>query len=522
MHIGFWLVWVVAAAFMGGCATNPVTGKRELSLVSEVWELQVGAEQYGPARQMQGGDFVLDPELGDYVVGVGRRLAAVSDRGLPYEFVVINDSTPNAWALPGGKIAINRGLLSELNSEAELAAVLGHEIVHSAARHGAKGMQRGLLMQGAVLAAGLALEGEDYASLAVGGAQLAAGLLGQRYSREDELEADLYGMEYLARANYDPRAAVTLQEYFASLADGRESNWLEGLFSSHPPSAERVAANEATARRLPPGGETAEERYRRKIARILETREAYGAYDEGRKALAEGDLDGALALAEKALAAEPGEALFHGLRGDVRLRQSRYRDALINYDRALSRNDGFFDFYLQRGTVRRELGDRDGAAADLKASVALLPTAPGLNALGDLALQGGDVEGARVFFAQAAGSPSEAGRRAALSLARLDLPHHPERFLTVRTALDRDGYLVMDVVNGSPLAVDRVAVKVSYGDSGEGWRQVTMVLPGGIVPGGQALLKTRIRPPIDRESGVGKALQGVRARVVEAYPADEG
>ena len=87
---------------------------------------------------------MIDPELTKYVNEVGQRLAAVSDRKLPYEFVVINNSVPNAWALPGGKIAVHRGLLIELNSEAELAAVLGHEIVHAAARHGAKGMERGI------------------------------------------------------------------------------------------------------------------------------------------------------------------------------------------------------------------------------------------------------------------------------------------------------------------------------------------------------------------------------------------
>ncbi len=118
-----------------GCATNPVTGKRELGLVPKSYELQIGSKQYLPSRQMQGGDYVVDPELTKYVNGVGQRLAAVSDRKLPYEFVVLNNSVPNAWALPGGKITINRVLLTVLNREAELSAVLGHEIVHAAAKH---------------------------------------------------------------------------------------------------------------------------------------------------------------------------------------------------------------------------------------------------------------------------------------------------------------------------------------------------------------------------------------------------
>jgi len=135
-----WVNLLVGAAFvLSGCATNPVTGKKELSFVGEDWELQVGAQQYSPGRQSQGGDYAADPRVVAYVNKVGQRLAAVSDRQLPYEFKVINSDVPNAWALPGGKIAINRGLLVKMKSEAELAAVLGHEIVHAAAKHGAKG-----------------------------------------------------------------------------------------------------------------------------------------------------------------------------------------------------------------------------------------------------------------------------------------------------------------------------------------------------------------------------------------------
>ena len=143
---------LVFAALIGGCGTNPVTGQKELQLVSEAQEIDIGAENYGPSRQMQGGDYVVDPAVATYVREVGERLAQASDRRLPYEFAVVNDSVPNAWALPGGKIAVNRGLLTELHSEAELAAVLGHEITHAAARHGARSMERGLLLQGALVA----------------------------------------------------------------------------------------------------------------------------------------------------------------------------------------------------------------------------------------------------------------------------------------------------------------------------------------------------------------------------------
>jgi predicted Zn-dependent protease len=138
-------VVLVLALGLAACGTNPVTGEKELQFVSEPQELEIGRTQYGPAQQSQGGDFKVLPEISVYVNEVGQKLAAVSDRPLPYEFVVLNTSVPNAWAMPGGKIAINRGLLTALDNEAELAAVLAHEIVHAAARHGAKSQERGTL-----------------------------------------------------------------------------------------------------------------------------------------------------------------------------------------------------------------------------------------------------------------------------------------------------------------------------------------------------------------------------------------
>ena len=194
----------VLVVCVGGCAVNPVTGQRELVLVSASEELAIGRAQYLPAQQMQGGIYATDPELSAYVDRVGQKLAAVSGSDLPYEFVVLNNSLPNAWALPGGKVAINRGLLTALNNEAELAAVLGHEVVHAAARHGAKQIERGLLLQGLLLGAAVGTYDKTYAAGVLVGAQLAAGLIGQKYSRDAEREADFYGTRFMARAGYDP------------------------------------------------------------------------------------------------------------------------------------------------------------------------------------------------------------------------------------------------------------------------------------------------------------------------------
>ncbi|MDA1062717.1 MAG: M48 family metalloprotease, partial [Proteobacteria bacterium] len=156
-----------ALASLSACAVNPVTGDRQFMTVSPGEDLALGAQNYAPMVQSQGGAYDVDPALTAYVQSVGQRLAAVSDVALPYEFTVLNSSVPNAWALPGGKIAINRGLLTEMGSEAELAAVLGHEITHSAARHSAQQISRGQLLQGLVLATSVVTSDSSYGDLAV-------------------------------------------------------------------------------------------------------------------------------------------------------------------------------------------------------------------------------------------------------------------------------------------------------------------------------------------------------------------
>ncbi|WP_432821082.1 M48 family metalloprotease [Trichloromonas sp.] len=509
------LLILFSVGLLSGCAVNPVTGKSELRLVPESTEINLGSEQYAPSRQMQGGDYTVDPEVAAYVSSVGNRLAAVSDRGLPYEFNVINDSTPNAWALPGGKIAINRGLLTELNSEAELAAVLGHEIVHAAARHGAKGMERGMLMQGVVLAAQVASSNSEFGNLAVGGAALAGQMIGQKYGRDAETESDYYGMQYMARAGYDPRAAIGLQETFVRLSEGKRQDWLSGLFSSHPASQERVEANRETAKLFPAGGELGVERYRQKMATLIRSKEAYAAHDQGRKALAEGNAEQALALAEQALAAEPREGLFHSLLGDVRFKQGRYQDAVTNYDRALLRNGEYFHFFVKRGLAREQLGQKDAAYADLEKSLQLLPTATALNSLGNLALARGDRQKAKEFYAAAAGSKSEPGQEAGRSLVRLDLANNPNQYLQIRLGLDGSGYLLAEVVNPTGVPVADIDYLVQFVDDRGAQRQVALRVPATLAPGTSARMSTGIGPVSS-----GASLKGLKAAIVKARVAE--
>lgn len=509
------LALVLASALVAGCSTNPVTGKSELNLISTDQEIAIGQQNYGPYRQAQGGDYVADPEVRRYVQGIGQRLAAVSDRQLPYEFNVINDSTPNAWALPGGKIAVNRGLLVEMESEAELAAVLGHEIVHAAARHGAQGMQRGLLLQGALIASSIALSDNEYRGVALAGAQLGAGLIKQKYGRDAEREADYYGMRYMHRAGYDPAEAVDLQETFVRLAEGRNPGWLEGLFASHPPSQERVENNRRTVTELnDPGGEIGRDRYRTKMARLIRARPAYEAYDEAVAALKKDDAAAAMRLVDKALQIEPEEALFHGLRGEILAARGDKSAAKQALDQAVALNPDYFKHYLTRGFVRRDQGDRAGARRDFERSVALLPSAEGQFGLGRLAMDQGDEQVAIGYFRKASAVDSPVGQVAGKYLAKLDLPANPGRYVRSGLALDRDGYLRILVQNDAAVSVTDVRVVVGR-RTAFGLREDRAHRVGRVLRPNQRISIRTDLGPIDAQKAGAFAAAVTHARVVD-------
>jgi predicted Zn-dependent protease len=476
-------ILIITCLFVYGCAVNPVTGKNELAIIPESSEINIGTENYVPGRQMQGGDYTVDPKVAAYVNEVGQKLVAVSDRKLPYEFVVLNNGTPNAWALPGGKIAVNRGLLLELNSEAELAAVLGHEIVHAAARHGARRMEKGIILQGALIATGIAARDSDYGSMIVGGAKVAAGLIQTRYSREDEREADFYGMQYMSRSGYDPMAAVYLQETFVRLQDNQSSNWLAGLFASHPPSLDRVQDNRETVSRLPQGGKVGSEIYRQRTASLVTSKRAYESYDIGREYLENGDAPKARAYAQEAIKIEPREARFYALRGDTHFLQERYSDALADYNRAIERNDNYFYFYLQRGQARKKLNLGEEAFADLEKSTRLLPTAKAYNSMGELELARGNRQKAIRNFAEAATSDSPLGIQARTTLLKLDFPGYAGRYFDILIGLEPEGYLQTRISNRGPVGIRNLQLLIIYpGPAGE-MLEAVRTIDARIAPG---------------------------------------
>ena len=235
------------AVLSAGCATNPATGKRQLSLISESQEIQMGLQADPSVVSSMG----LDPDSGRqrYVRELGMRLARVSERpNLPWTFRVIDDPVVNAFAIPGGHIYVTRGIMAHLNNEAELASVLGHEIGHVTARHSVTQMSQQQLMQlGLVVGVALKPDLAQYAGIASQGMQL----LFLKYSRDDESQADQLGLRYMRRAGYDvhrmPEVFSLLERVSQASGGGRVPDWL----STHPNPVNRAGAIERAIAALP-------------------------------------------------------------------------------------------------------------------------------------------------------------------------------------------------------------------------------------------------------------------------------
>jgi predicted Zn-dependent protease len=246
------LMWgAIAIALVAtwvGCATNPVTGRREFSLVSPAQELQIGREGHAAVLQEYG--VYDDPKLAAYVDSIGQALARVShEPNLEWHFTVLDDPVVNAFAIPGGYIYITRGILAHLNSEAQLAGVLGHEIGHVTARHSAKQMTQ---QQLAGLGFGLASVFSEGFRRYSDAAQQALGLLMLKYSRDDETQADELGVEYATRAGWDPREIPNTYVMLRRVGE-RAGQSLPSFLSTHPDPGDREERTRTLAQQAATG-----------------------------------------------------------------------------------------------------------------------------------------------------------------------------------------------------------------------------------------------------------------------------
>ena len=400
-----WLAGVSSSAaglgLLNGCATDPVTGERTLNLVSERQEINLDQTQ-SPHQFSRDYGTVQDDALNAYLGDLGNRIARRSHRpAMPYSFRAVNANYINAYAFPGGSIATTRGILLAMEDEAELGALLGHEIGHVNARHAGERMTRGLLAQAVIQGAQAALSTGKYADYrdivgqlgVIGGSALLSS-----YSRDNEREADALGMDYAARSEINPHGMVGLMEILMAQSK-RKPSAIEAMFATHPMSAERLAtAQRRASDRYPTRADAPRNRERymdntvtiRRIAKAIELEQQAEAelnrrniddaerHVVGALKIAPNDYVGAVmmskiklaqdrprdakAWADKAVQIYPEEAQGHHLGGVSRLGLKDYAgalDSLNHYDRRLSGDPGAA-FLI--GVAYEGLGQRRQAA----------------------------------------------------------------------------------------------------------------------------------------------------------------
>lgn len=223
---------VAGGLALAACEAAPVTGRKQLVLLSESQATEMGLTAY--QKILKENKLSTDKAQVERVRRIGKRIAVASGRtDLQWEFNVIQDDSPNAFALPGGKVGVNTGLFKVAKNDDQVAAVMAHEVGHAIARHGSERMSQQLAVQAVVTGLGASGTLAQYSELAATAATLGVIL---PFSRTQEAEADHIGVIMMAKAGYDPRAAVTLWENFAKLGGSRQPEFL----STHPAPASRI------------------------------------------------------------------------------------------------------------------------------------------------------------------------------------------------------------------------------------------------------------------------------------------
>ncbi|HOE18307.1 MAG TPA: M48 family metalloprotease [Syntrophorhabdaceae bacterium] len=384
----FFLILITFTLF-GSCAVNPVTGQSQLMLLSEADEIAMGREVYPNALwggEGGGGEY-RDDRLKAYLKGLVINIHKASHRpNLPVDFAIQDSSVPNAWAIPG-YVVMTRGLLANLNNEAEFVYVMGHEMGHVSARHSASQMSKGMLTQMLLGGAGIALAGTDYSDAALTLGSLGGSLLLLKYSRSDELEADRLGVQYMTRLGYDPRNALNAQrniekignEYGRSIGqEPGEQSFFQDLLSTHPRTSVRVEEMQniinSTPRQPIRGDGTNRQQFQSATADIRKMHSVYtNYYDKGVRTLKKDNLPEATSYAQKALAQDQKRAPFHALNGFIMLKRKNYSEAEKSFQQALRIDPNYQPAVRGMGAKSYFQGNYTESVQYLRRSLTLFP-----------------------------------------------------------------------------------------------------------------------------------------------------
>ncbi|WP_372682584.1 M48 family metalloprotease [Desulfosarcina sp.] len=386
---------LAATGLAVGCATNPVTGKSQFMIMDEKQEIAVDRQQ-SPHQFSSDYGSTQDRTLQRYVEITGKRLAGNTHRGqMPYNFHCVNANYVNAYAFPGGSIACTRGILLELDNEAELAALLGHELGHVNARHTAEIMSKAQLANMAV--GGLTI----LTSVAVGsGAGNLAGQLGQlgsgallaTYSRDNERQADDLGMVYMTRSGYGPQGMVGLMEMLNSM-NRKHAGVADLLFATHPMSSERyqTSVNQATNDyRQYSGQPLYRERYMDNTAGLRKIKGAIKKMQDGEEAMGKEQFSQAEGLFKQALDEAPNDYAGLLLMAKCQLVQKKDSEAERFADQAKQVYPDEAQAYHISGIAKIRNKNYDAAYEDFSIYERRLPGNPNTTFFQGLSLEGGE------------------------------------------------------------------------------------------------------------------------------------
>ena len=367
-----------ASAWLQGCATDPVTGKKSFVMMDKSQEVALD-QKHSPHQFSEDYGVSQDADLNQYVSSVGKQMASRTHRpDMPYGFQAVNANYVNAYAFPGGSIACTRGILLELESEDQMAALLGHELGHVNARHYAERQAKGTLIDLAVAGVTIAAASKkaEYGQIAqiVGG--LSSGALLAHYSRDNEREADALGVEYMTRGGYNPDGMTDLMSMLNAQSKSKP-NALELMFATHPMSSERLE-NTKRALQQPVYAEAAKrpkqrERYMDRTSRLRALKPTIAEEQKAESMLGKKSYDKAEGYLKTALNMVPNDYPGLVLMAKTQLAMERPNEAQPYLDRAKSIYPTEAQAQHLTGVAQLQLKHPDAALAAFQAYDRLLP-----------------------------------------------------------------------------------------------------------------------------------------------------
>lgn len=387
-------LWLLGAACasgaVSGCATSPVSGDSILVGMSEADEKAVDA-RVSPHQFSRDLGAVQDPAINRYVTEVGGRLDdSVHRPGMPYSYRALNANYVNAYTFPGGAMGVTRGIMVELDDEAELAALLGHELGHVNARHVAQQQGRSMLAQAAVVGLNVAARDSSWGSAIAIGSQLGASALLSGYSRDDEREADALGQEYMVRGGYPAAGMVRLQQLLVD-QEKESPGLVQTMFSSHPMSRERrdTAQRMAETKYAASNGRNPQrERYMDSTASLRRIKPTIDDLKDGETAMAKKDYRIAETKFESAVKRTPQDYAANVRMAQCLQATGRSRQALDYADSARKLYPQEAQAHKVAGVLALELRDPGTALQRLEEYDRVLPGDPAITFLKGVSYEG--------------------------------------------------------------------------------------------------------------------------------------